>query len=300
MRYGLDRSVGLQREATMGERILVTGASSGIGRALAIELAARGHALAVTARRAERLGVVADEIAAGGGVPPMALVADLARPGQAERLADEAVAALGGVDVLVNNAAAQVQGLIATAGDRDEGRAVFEANLWSPLALIAALVPPMVERGRGTVVNVSSLAHISPYPALGHYCASKGALTTVTETLRLEVARHGINVLDVELGPVDTPGSFQNRLLPGGDAWLDRTRPGSARAAARRIADAIESGRERLVHPRGLRAVHVLPGLGRRYARRMSRRLDLGSVPLRAPGAPEIEEARAEWERSRA
>jgi short-subunit dehydrogenase len=282
------------------ERILITGASSGIGRALAIQLAGRGHRLAITARRQERLDGAADDIEAAGHPRPATIVADLADRGQAERLASEAVRALGGVDVLVNNAASQVQGLLAQVGDGDDGRGVFEANVWSPLALIAALVPEMVGRRRGTVVNVSSLAHISPYPALGHYCASKGALTAATETLRLEVERHGVTVLEVALGPVDTPGSFQNRLLPGGDQWLDRTRPGSATTAARRIADAIESGSSRLVHPRGLGAVHALPGLGRRYARRMSRRIDLDVVPVRAAGAPEIEAARAEWEDRRA
>jgi short-subunit dehydrogenase len=280
------------------QRALITGASSGIGRALAIELGGRGYALALSARSSERLAETADEVEAAGGSRPATLTADLAAAGEATRLAAEASTALGGVDVLVNNAAAQVQGLIAAAGDRDEARAVFEANVWSPLALIHALVPAMIERRRGTVVNVSSLAHISPYPALGHYCASKGALTTFTETLRLEVERHGVNVLEVALGPVDTPGSFQNRLLPGGDAWLDRTRPGSAPAAARAIADAIEWGRPRLVHPRGLRVVHALPGLGRRYARRMSRRLDLEDVPFRAPGSPEVEAARTEWTRA--
>ena len=284
----------------MGQRVLITGASSGIGRALAAELGRRGHSLALSARHAERLAEAAAEAEAAGGERPATLTADLARPGEALLLAEGALDALGGVDVLVNNAAAQVQGLIAAAGDRDEARAVFETNVWSPLALIQALVPAMAERGTGTVVNVSSLAHISPYPALGHYCASKGALTAFTETLRLEVERHGVTVLEVALGPVDTPGSFQNRLLPGGDAWLDRTRPGSARAAARAIADAIEAGRARLVHPRGLRAVHAFPGLGRRYARRMSRRLNLDEVPFRAPGSPEIEAARGEWGRPRA
>jgi short-subunit dehydrogenase len=282
-----------------GERTLITGASSGIGQALAIELGRRGHALALTARRGDRLGLIADGIEAAGARRPVVIVGDLASRGQAAAIAEQAAGLLGGVDVLINNAASQVQGLMTMVGDGDDGRAVLEANLWSPLALIAALVPAMVERGAGTVVNVSSLAHISPYPALGHYCASKGALTTATETLRLEVERHGVTVLEVALGPVDTPGSFQNRLLPGGDEWLDRTRPGSARAAARRIADAIEAQRSRLIHPRALAAVHALPGLGRRYARRMSRRIDLTEVAMRASDAPEIEAARAQWEERR-
>jgi NAD(P)-dependent dehydrogenase (short-subunit alcohol dehydrogenase family) len=286
----------------VGKRILITGASSGIGRALAVELGARGHALALSARRGDRLAALADQVAASGSAPrPVTVTADLSRRGEARALAAEAVAALGGVDVLVNNAASQVQGLLAAAGDRDEGRAVFEANVWSPLALIAELVPPMREQGGGTIANVSSLAHISPYPALGHYCASKGALTTATETLRLEVERDGIRVVEVALGPVDTPGSFQNRLLPGGADWLDRTRPGSAGAAARRIADAIEDGRtRRLIHPRSLGAVHALPGLGRRYARRMARRIDLSDVPVRGAGAQEIQAARDEWDRREA
>lgn len=279
-------------------RVLLTGASSGIGRALALELGRRGHALALSARREDRLEAVAEEV---DGDRPAVITADLAQRDEAQRLAGAAVAALGGVDVLVNNAAGQVQALLAAAGDRDEGREVFETNVWSPLALVAALVPAMRERGSGLVVNVSSLAQISPYPALGHYCASKGALTAATETLRLEVERDGVRVLEVVLGPVDTPGSFQNRLLPGGDQWLDRTRPGSAVAAARRIAGAIEDGRtRRLVHPRAMKAVHAMPGLGRRYARRMARGVDLSDVPLRAPGAPEIEAAREEWEASRA
>jgi short-subunit dehydrogenase len=274
---------------------LITGASSGIGRALATELGARGHALALSARDEERLRAAADEVEAAGGPAPATIAADLAIRGEADRVAEAAVNQLGAVDVLVNNAAGQVQGLIAGTGDRDEARAVFETNVWSALALIGALVPPMCERGDGSVVNVSSLAHISPYPALGHYCASKGALTTITETLRLEVERHGVHVLEVALGPVDTPGSFQNRLLPGGDAWLDRTLPGSAHAAAAAIANALETRRDRLVHPRSLRAVHAFPGLGRRYARRMSRKLDLSSVPFRAGGSPDIEAARARW-----
>ncbi|MBW3672245.1 MAG: SDR family NAD(P)-dependent oxidoreductase, partial [Acidobacteria bacterium] len=83
-----------------------------------------------------------------------------------------------------NNAGTGVQGLTWMVGDRDEAREVLETNLWSPLALIAALAPRMVERGRGTIVNVGSMARVSPFPHLGHYAASRAALALATEVMR--------------------------------------------------------------------------------------------------------------------
>src|SRR3954468_14856911 len=132
-------------------RVLLTGASSGIGHAAALRLAERGARLALVARRRERRVALAEQIVAAGRPTPTVIAADLSRPGAAVGVASDALAELGGVDVVVNNAGGSVQGLTWVAGDREEARALFETNLWSPLALAAALAPAMVERGEGTI-----------------------------------------------------------------------------------------------------------------------------------------------------
>jgi NADP-dependent 3-hydroxy acid dehydrogenase YdfG len=144
-----------------GARVVLTGASSGIGAELARVFAARGARLAITARRRERLEALADELG-----EPRALVfeTDLSERGAAAELGREAEAALGGVDVLVNNAGGGVGGRIATVADRDEAREAFEVNYWSPLALIGAVLPGMAERGSGVIVNVTSVAQVNTWP----------------------------------------------------------------------------------------------------------------------------------------
>jgi uncharacterized protein len=168
-------------------------------------------------------------------------------------------------------------------GDRDAARALFETNLWSPLALIAELVPAMVARGRGAVVNVGSMARVSPFPHLGTYTASRAALALATQVLDLEVGPRGIRVVEVALGPVDTPASEENRVLTGADRWLDgRPGLGSAAAAADAIVRAAEGGARGVAfYPRMLRWPHRLPGLGRRYSRRMARHADIQDETVR-------------------
>src|SRR3954452_7782743 len=128
------------------KRVLLTGASSGIGRELAKLLAAHGAQLAVVARREERLRALADEIRAAGHRAPVIITGDLSQRGVAEEVAAAAVKNLGGIDVLINNAGGSVQGLTSVVGDRDEAREVLETNFWSPLALISAVAPSMIEQ----------------------------------------------------------------------------------------------------------------------------------------------------------
>src|SRR2546422_898074 len=123
------------------------------------------------------------------------------------------------------NAGASIQALTWVAGDRGEARAVVETNVWSPLALVAAVAPQMVERGEGGIVNTSSMVQVAPFPHLGHYCASRAALASITQTLQLELGPRGVRVVEVALGAVDTAGSSENRVLRGGAQWLDG-RPG--------------------------------------------------------------------------
>jgi short-subunit dehydrogenase len=294
-----------------GSRILVTGASSGIGRQLAKELAARGAVLAISARRGELLEALAEEIGPGGAAAPVVLEADLSRRGAAELLASEAESALGRIDVLVNNAGGGVGGMIATVGDRDEAREAFEINYWSPLALINALVPKMMERGRGAVVNVTSMAQVGTWPGFGAYAATKAALAVATETLAMELSESGVHVMEVAPGPVDTAVQGETRLAPGIERMLERTPLGDPAVLASLISRDLERGRARVIYPRRARLGYLLPGLVRRDIRRLAARAakeldpaareDLGSLVVRtgSMGDESARAAREAWERDR-
>jgi len=261
-----------------GRRVLLTGASSGIGLEAARRLAAGGARLALVARRADRLNELAGEIDA------VAIPADLSERGAAADVAARAEGALGGVDVLVNNAGGSLHGLTWVAGDRDEARTVFETNLWSPLALVAALAPQMVERGEGVIVNTGSLARVSPFPHLGHYAASRGALGSITQTMQLELGPRGVRVVELALGPVDTDSSRENRVLQGGAEWLDgRPGLGKVEEAAAALVKAVEGPAAGVVYyPGVMRWVDRFPGLGRRHARAAARRADVADTTVRA------------------
>jgi uncharacterized protein len=294
-----------------GSRIIVTGASSGIGRELARELAARGAVLAISARRRASLEELAEEIGVGGGPAPAALEADLSQRGAAEALAADAERALGHIDVLVNNAGGGVGGRIATVGDRDEAREAFEVNYWSPLALIKALLPTMAEHGRGAVVNVTSMAQVSTWPGFGAYAATKAALAVATETLAMEHVDSGVQVMEVVPGPVDTAVQGETRLAPGIERILDRTPLGDPAVLASLIAGGLERGRTRVIYPRRARLGYLLPGLARwdtrRLAARAAKELDpaareaLDSLVVRtgSKGDEIARAAREAWERDR-
>jgi uncharacterized protein len=255
-----------------GSRVLLTGASSGIGRELARELGARKARLVIAARRRALLDEVAGEITAGGGLAPVVVESDLAQRGAAAELAARAREALGEVDVLINNAGGGVGGRLATLGDHDAAREAFEVNYWSPLALIQALAPPMQARGRGAVVNVTSMAQVSTWPGFGAYAATKGAFGVATETLAMEMIGSGVHVMEVLPGPVDTAVQGETRLAPGIGRMLDRVPLGDPAELARRIVRALEQGRSRLIYPGRTRFAYLLPAVARWEARRQAAR----------------------------
>jgi NAD(P)-dependent dehydrogenase (short-subunit alcohol dehydrogenase family) len=280
--------------------VLLTGASSGIGRELAKLLGAEGARVAIVARRSPRLEKLADEISAAGGSRPVIVCGDLSDRGSAADVAATAIKHLGHVDVLINNAGGSVQGLSWVVGDRDEAREVFETNFWSPLALAAAVVPSMIARRRGTVVNVTSMVQVSPYPQLAQYCSSKAALALATQTMRLELDAAGVRVIEAALGPIDSPASAENRLLPGGDEWLEGSRLGTPSGAAAAILGALQGSSERVIYPRALRVAYSLPGLGRRYSRRAAKFVDVDDDSVRrggSAGAADNQELRERWEK---
>jgi len=295
-----------------GARVLLTGASSGIGRATALRLASRGARLAVVARRRELLESLADEAATRGLARPLVLVADLSQRGAAHAVADAAREGFGVVDILVNNAGGGVGGSQWAVGDGDAGREAFEVNYWSPLALIHELVPAMRERRQGAVVNVTSLAQVSAWPGFGAYAATKAALALSTHTLDAELHGSGVQVIEVVPGPVDTAVQGETRLLPGIERMLDRQPLGDPDVLAARIVRALERGRRRVVYPRSGRFPLVLPGIARGYTRRLAartwstvdaqRREELLGTVVRSGsmGDAVAREARDAWERARA
>ncbi|SIS20033.1 SDR family NAD(P)-dependent oxidoreductase [Williamsia sterculiae] len=265
-----------------GRRVLITGASSGIGRSLAKRLAAEGAQLAIAARRTELLDDVAREIARRGHPRPVVLTADLSRPGVAATLATRTLAELSGVDILINNAGVSVTGTVSTLGDGSAARAVIETNLWSPMALGAALSPTMVEQGHGTIVNVTSTIQSIPLPLLAYYAASKSALAQATTSLRGELAGTGVQVLEVIPGGTDTALRDIDEL-----PWKGKPPatipPVSADRVAAAIVRAIKRAKTRLAYPSYVLLPTELPAIGRLMAGIGGRRVDLASTTRQLP-----------------
>jgi uncharacterized protein len=255
-----------------GKRVLLTGASSGIGRELAKQLGSRGAQLAIVARRRPQLESLAAEIEAAGGARPTVFEADLSSRGAAREVATTAVAQLGEVEVLINNAGGGVGGRIASVADREEAREAFEVNYWSPLALVGALAPPMRERGSGAIVNVTSMGKITTWPGFGAYAATKAALSVATETLAMEMTGTGVHVMEVLPGPVDTAVQGETRLAPGIDRMLGRMPLGEAATMASRIITGLERNRRRVIYPRLAAIAYLLPALASRDLRRRAAR----------------------------
>jgi short-subunit dehydrogenase len=293
-----------------GRAVLLTGASSGIGHQLARRLGARGARLAIAARRVPELNALAAEIAAAGGHRPVVLPADLSTRGAAADLGERAQEAIGRIEVLINNAGGGVGGSQWAVADGDPAREAFEVNLWSPLALIGLLVPPMRDCSDGVVVNVTSAAQTVTWPCFGTYAATKAALGLATETLRLELMNSGVHVVEVIPGPVDTAVQGETRLIPGIDRLLKPLGMGDPDTAARRIVTAIEQRQARVVYPAAATVGLALPTLGRRRARRLvaktfatvpaDDREALLSLAIRSgsAGDPAVQEARKAWETS--
>ena len=178
-----------------GSRVLLTGASGGIGRCLALELARRGARLAITGRDRARLAGVAMEISGLGGTAT-ALPLDLAQPAGHSRLVEHALDALGGLDVLVNNAGQSHFGAFG-ANDEDTIRRLMSVNVVAPLLLARAALPHLLSRGSGCIVNIVSVLGAIGIPYFTAYSACKFALRGFSESLRRELDGSGVRVLYV-------------------------------------------------------------------------------------------------------
>lgn len=241
--------------ALQGALALVTGATSGIGRATALELADRGCRLVLCGRDEERLGKVAGETGGDG------LVVDLADANDVRRLAEHIHA--GPVpDLVVHNAGMGLTGPLSSLGDSQIER-VLAVNLLAPIRLTRELLPGMIHRGRGRFVFVTSIAGLLGVPRESVYAASKAALALFAASLRSEVAQSGLTVTTVAPGVVATE-FFERR----GEPYRRRLpRPISAERVARTLVDAVEQGRTDVVVPSWLRLPVLLRALApQRYA----------------------------------
>jgi len=178
---------------------IVTGASSGIGRATAIRLAADGHAVLAVARDEAALRATCRVIAeAGGRAVPLA--ADVTTDEAPGAIVDHAVTVLGGVDALVNAAGIIASGSVADTTD-ETWDTMMDINVRAPFRLLRRAIPALVERG-GAVVNVSSVAGPRAFPGLAAYCVSKAAVDQLTRVAALDLAPNGVRVNAVNPGVV--------------------------------------------------------------------------------------------------
>jgi hypothetical protein len=173
--------------------VLITGASAGIGAALAECFAARGHDLLLVARSADKLEALSRRLAAGHGVRAEALPCDLAAPGAVAALAAGLRRRRRRVDVLVNNAGVLHHGPFVKQG-AEAAAAMVALNVHAPTQLAAEFVPAMVARGGGRVLNVASIAAFQPVPQLATYAATKAFVLAFTEALAEELRGSGVTV----------------------------------------------------------------------------------------------------------
>jgi short-subunit dehydrogenase len=201
--------------------VLITGASSGIGRALAVELGRRGARVGLTARREEELLRVAEEVVRAGG-KALALAADVRNAQELNRVAERVRESWGRVDVLVANAGMST----TTAGgslNAGEASDVITINVIGVVNSVAAVLPDMLKRGSGQLVAISSLASYRGLPKSGAYSASKAAVSTFFESLRVDLIRSGVDVTVIHPGFIRTPMTANRKkklpfLLEPGDA----------------------------------------------------------------------------------
>jgi uncharacterized protein len=233
--------------AVAGKVVLITGASAGIGQALAREASAKGYRLALTARRRERLESLASKLTTETLVIPAALD-DPAAP---ERIISETLAHFGRLDVLINNAGFGLPTLFATS-EPDEIRRQVDVNFTAPLLLARHALPALLE-SRGIIINIGSAITCIPNTGLGAYGPTKAGLAYWSSALRRELMHEGVRVCLVEPGPVRSeffdaftrlgpePGKY-HAMLDAPAAWMSA----SVEVVARRVVRLIEKPKRRL------------------------------------------------------
>ena len=219
--------------------IFITGASSGIGKGLALEIAARGARLGLLARRADVLSEIVAEIKAQNGTA-IAIAADVRDSKAVRAAADRVRAELGPIDVLIANAGIGTSKHAAEL-DPEQVAQVIDINVLGAVNSVAAVVPEMVERGSGHLVAISSLAGYRGLAKSAAYCASKAALSSFFESLRIDLRHTGVTVTIIHPGFVKTP------LTAGREAKMPYLM--ELDEAVKKIVTAIEKGKKSYAFP---------------------------------------------------
>jgi short-subunit dehydrogenase len=223
-----------------GKRVLVTGASSGIGKELALEFGRKNAALVLASRRLDKLEETAAEIRRlfSFAPAPLAVRCDVTDRREVGQLVRTGVDRLGGIDILVNNAGVGVYGETVRTSVADI-RAVMEVNFYGALNCLFEALPTIKEQGGGLIVNISTAAALHGVPYLAAYGASKAALAAFSQSLRAELSGSGVSVIVVYPGYTETEFFSREKRVGGA------RRPHHPYAPARRVARSIVRAIER-------------------------------------------------------
>lgn len=219
--------------ALHGRTALVTGASRGIGAATARALDRAGARVALVARSTERLETIAADLD-----DAVVIAADLATDDAPALVADRALNALGQIDVLVNNAAAAAR-IPSVDLDADAIDRMLVVNVRNLLLLTTAILPSMVERASGSIINLSSVSGVVGTPKRSAYAATKGAVDAMTRSLAIEFGPKGIRVNAVAPGVIDTDLWASNKAVPGVVEEIEAQTPLGRWGTAEDVADVI-------------------------------------------------------------
>ena len=240
--------------------VVVTGASSGIGEAIAREYLNRDALVTVVARRRDLL----EKIAAEGRSGRTHIVqADLAERDHAFGWLDDAERALGPIDVLVNNAGVQI---VKSAVDTEwsDGERLLLLDLHVPLRLTQIVLRRMIARKEGgTIVDIASMAGLAPTPGMFFYNAAKAGLAAASEGLRAEVKKDGIHVVTVYPGPVTSAMETAARNAYEDSSGAKHAPTGTADVLARLVADAVDRKTDRVIYPRVYGLARHFPNISR-------------------------------------
>lgn len=216
----------------------ITGVTSGFGRAFALRFAKLGYRLVITGRRADRLEELARKIQADYSTEVLALCFDV-RDNEACRNAIESIPTqFKDIDILVNNAGLAAGATSFEQTDLDDFERMIDTNVKGLLYITKLIVPGMIERQTGHIVNISSIAGIEVYPNGSVYCASKHAVNAITKGLRIDLVKHGIKVSSISPGMVET--EFSIVRYHGDEDKAKAVYAGLIPLDAEDIADALE------------------------------------------------------------